>query len=54
MTKPRKTSWDVTPEDDKNLNVVKKELSTKSDVAAVRFSLKETAKTIIRKGKREA
>lgn len=48
MAEPRKTSWDVTPEDDRNLAVVKKELATKSDVAAVRYSLKVTAQHIER------
>lgn len=45
----RKTSWDVTPEDDRRLNTIKKELATEADVTAMRYALKETANRIDKK-----
>jgi hypothetical protein len=42
----RKTSWDVTPEDDRRLNTIKKELASNADVVAVRYAIKEEAARI--------
>ncbi len=49
MADHRKSSWDMYPEDEKNLNVVKKELAVnaRGASAAIRYSLKKTAESIV-------
>ncbi len=57
MADHRKSSWDMYPEDEKNLNVVKRELAVNARgvarerdrprCAAIRYSLKNTAESIV-------